>query len=95
MILDGFMAYAVNNFETASNCTAIVTTSNTTTGTAMTELEYPSGTYDVAVKYYELIGGRSQWKIYLNDALLGQSIGNNEDVLSHDSSIYLDGHSAI
>ena len=94
MMLDGYEAYLVHPFEMASNYTAIVTTTNTTTGTAMTKLEYPSGTYDVAVNYYDLIGGESHWEIYLNDCSLGQWIGNNEDTLGHAPSIYLDGHSA-
>jgi alpha-glucuronidase len=95
MTLDGYVAYAVNPFETASNYTAIVTTTNTTTGTATTKLEYPSGTYDVAVNYYDLIGGESHWEIFLNDDSLGEWIGNSEDTLGHAPSIYLDGNSAM
>ena len=94
MTLNGYVAYAVSPFEMASNYTAIVTTTNTTTGTASTKLEFPSGTYDVAGNYYDLIGGRSHWEIYLNDGSLGQWIGNNEDTLGHAPSTYLDGHSA-
>lgn len=94
MTLNGYVAYAVSPFEMASNYTAIVTTTNTTTGTASTKLKFPSGTYDVAVNYYDLIGGRSHWEIYLNDGSLGQWIGNNEDTLGHAPSTYLDGHSA-
>lgn len=94
MVLDGYKTYTVSPFETASNSIAIVTSSNTTTGTATTQLEYPSGTYNLAVNYYDLYGGESQWQVYLNDLLIGQWVGNNEDVLSHTPSIYLDGHSA-
>ncbi|KAL1968542.1 hypothetical protein VTN77DRAFT_1752 [Rasamsonia byssochlamydoides] len=94
MTLSGYKAYAVSPFETASNYTAIVTTTNTTTGTATTTLEFPSGTYDLAVNYYDLIGGRSHWQIYLNNRTVGEWVGNNEDTLGHAPSIYLDGHSA-
>ncbi|CAG7960514.1 unnamed protein product [Penicillium salamii] len=94
MKLEGYKTYDVNPFETASNAVAIVTTSNTTAGTASTEIQFPSGTYDVAVNYYDLYGGQSQWKIYLNDRKIGQWVGNSEETLSHTPSIYLDGHSA-
>ncbi|OQV01302.1 hypothetical protein CLAIMM_06683 [Cladophialophora immunda] len=94
MVLDGYRTYAVSPFETASNYTAIVTSSNTTAGTAMAELSFPSGTYDLAVNYYDLYGGRAHWQIYLNNQSVGAWVGNNEDTLSHEHSTYLDGHSA-
>ena len=59
MVLSGYKTYPVRPFEMASNSTAVITTSNTTAGTAMTTLQYPSGTYDLAVNYYDLIGGRA------------------------------------
>jgi alpha-glucuronidase len=95
MELDGYVTYAVNPFEMASNKTAVITSTNSTTGTATTKLDYPSDTYDIAVNYYDLIGGKSHYQIYLNDRSLGQWIGNSEDTLGHAPSIYLDGHSAI
>lgn len=94
MTLNGYKTYAVSPFEAASNWTAIVTSSNSTTGTATTKLQYPSGTYDLAVNYYDLYGGKSHWQVYLNNRLIGKWVGNNEDILSHTPSIYLDGHSA-
>lgn len=94
MTLDGYEPYAVNPFEMASNTTAIVTTSNSTTGTATTALQYPSGTYDLAINYYDLIGGRSNWTVFLNGQQIGQWTGNAEDTLGHAPSTYLDGHSA-
>lgn len=94
MTLDGYKTYTVSPFETASKSVAIVTSSNSTTGTATTKLEYPSGTYNLAVNYYDLYGGKSHWKVYLGDHLVGQWVGNNEDILSHTPSVYLDGHSA-
>ena len=94
MKLDGYKTYNVSPFETASGSVAIVTTSNTTAGTASTKIQFPSGTYDLAVNYYDLFGGQSQWKVYLNDQKIGQWTGNSESTFSHTTSIYLDGHSA-
>ena len=94
MQLTGYKPYAVNPFEMASNFTAIVTTSNTTAGTAQATLQFPSGTYDLAVGYYDLIGGKAQWQISVNGNQLGQWVGDLEDRLGHAPSTFLDGHSA-
>ena len=96
MILSGYQPYAVNPFEMASNFTAIITSDNTTAGTAQTTLDFPSGTYDLAVGYYDLIGGKSHWQVSLNNgsSLLGEWVGDNEDTLGHAPSTFLDGHSA-
>jgi alpha-glucuronidase len=94
MVLNGYKAYAVNPFHTASGRIAIVTTSNSTIGTATTNITYPSGTYDIAVNYYDLIGGRSNFEMFINNVTVGVWEGNHEDKLGHAPSIYLDGHSA-
>lgn len=94
MTLSGYQPYLVSPFEMASNFYAVVTSSNTTTGTATTKLNYPSGTYDLAVNYYDLIGGRSHWTVSINGRQVGAWIGNHEDTLGHAPSTYLDGHSA-
>lgn len=94
MVLDGYKAYTVNPFEMASNRTAIVTVSNSTAGTASTKISFKSGTYDIAVNYYDLIGGKANYQILLNDEVLGEWVGNNEDILGHTPSTFLDGHSA-
>ncbi|KAJ5775339.1 uncharacterized protein N7511_000350 [Penicillium nucicola] len=94
MTLDGYKPYTVTPFETASGSVAIVTTSNSTAGTAVTKVPFASGTYDIAVNYYDLYGGQSRWTISLNDRKVGEWVGNSEDVFSHTPSIYLDGHSA-
>ena len=93
MDLNGYKPYTVDPFETASNATAIVTSSNSTTGTASTNITAPSGTYNLAVNYYDLYGGQAHWRVYLNDRQIGQWIGNSE-AIGHTPSIYLDGHSA-
>ncbi|KAL4895006.1 putative alpha-glucuronidase A [Aspergillus ambiguus] len=95
MHLEGYRPYAVSPFETASNYTSIVTSTNTTIGTASTTLKFPSGTYNVGVNYFDMYGGQSKWSLYLNDKIVGRWEGNSEDILGHTPSIYLDGHSAI
>ncbi|RAK99544.1 alpha-glucuronidase, partial [Aspergillus ibericus CBS 121593] len=95
MLLDGYQIYAVSPFEAASNTTAIVTTSNSTTGTARTTLNFPPGTYDIGVNYYDLYGGQSHYTLLLNGKAVGQWVGDMEHhSLGHTPSIYLDGHSA-
>ncbi|PYI17953.1 putative alpha-glucuronidase A [Aspergillus japonicus CBS 114.51] len=95
MKLDGYRPYTVSPFETASNATAIVTTSNSTTGTAKTMLSFPSGTYDIGVNYYDLYGGESHWTLSLNNKVVGEWVGNfRNHSLGNSVSIYLDGHSA-
>jgi alpha-glucuronidase len=94
MNLSGYIPYAVRPFEAASNFTAVVTSSNSTPGTATTRLDFPSGNYNLAVSYFDLFGGKADWKLYLNNKLLGQWIGNNEDVLGHAPSVYLDANTA-
>ncbi|EME38625.1 glycoside hydrolase family 67 protein [Dothistroma septosporum NZE10] len=96
MQLDGYKVYAVSPFETASNTTAIITRTNTTTGIASTTLDFESGTYSLAVNYYDMYGGNSTYEVLLNDTLVGKWTGNIVDTgkLGHTPSIYLDGHSA-
>lgn len=92
MTLTGYKVYTVDPFETASNATAIVTLSNSTTGTAMTELALASGMYDLAINYFDVYGGASNWTVYRNDGPIGQWTGIQDT--GHIPSIYLDGHSA-
>jgi alpha-glucuronidase len=94
MVLDGYTVVPVTPFETASNYTAVITSSNTTAGTATMKLEFASGTYDLAVNYFDVIGGRAHWQVYLNDKSVGEWIGNHEDTLGHAVSVNLDGHTA-
>lgn len=103
MSLDGYKPYTVSPFETASNYTAIVTTTNTTTGTASAVLNFPDGSYDLAVNYYDQFGGASNFTVYLNGNTVGQWTSDlhpwipgmgEGPVLGHTPSIYLDGHSA-
>jgi alpha-glucuronidase len=95
MTLDGYKTYTVSPFEAASGSIAIVTTSNNTVGTASAKIDFPSGTYDLAVNYYDLYGGQSHWQVFVNSHQIGEWIGDSENVLSHTPSVYLDGHSAM
>lgn len=94
MTLSGYKPYAVDPFHAASGAMAIVTTLNATTGTASANITFASGTYDVAVNYYDLIGGRSIYQLVIGNRTVGKWVGDHEDTLGHAASIYLDGHSA-
>lgn len=77
MDLTGYKIVPVNPFETASNYTTIITSSNAAAGTATTKLDFPSGTYNLAVNCFNLIGGRVHWEVFLNDHALGAWTGNH------------------
>jgi alpha-glucuronidase len=94
MVLDGYKIVPVTPFEAASNYSAIITSSNTTAGTATAKLEFVDGTYDLAVNYFDVVGGRAKWQVYLNGKEVGKWIGDHEDTLGHAVSANLDGHTA-
>ena len=92
MTLKNYKLTGVSPVETASNLTAVVLTS--TSGEASTKLNVDSGKYDVAINYFDLMGGRAKYKTYLNSKLLLEWAGDLEDKLGHAFSTKLDGHSA-
>ncbi|KAF9021566.1 alpha-glucuronidase [Hymenopellis radicata] len=96
MELSGYEPYVVSPFEAASGSIAIVTSTNSTLGTATTVLNFTAGIYDLAVNYFDLYGGNSTYQVFVNDRMVGEWVGNVVDVgkLGHTPSIYLDGHSA-
>ena len=94
MKLEGYQPYGVSPSEMASGARAIVTASNATAATATTRFPFSSGTYDVGVNYYDLLGGRSRYQLLLNGRPVGEWRGNLEDRLGHAFSTFLDGHSA-
>ncbi|KAF7194307.1 putative alpha-glucuronidase A [Pseudocercospora fuligena] len=96
MELDGYELHTVSPFEAASNYTAIVTSSNTTSGTASVEIPFDDETYDLAVAYYDMYGGNSTYTVSLNDDVIGNWTADIVDTgkLGHTPSIYIDGHSA-
>lgn len=91
MSLRGYSPVAVQPFETASDYTAIVTNG---TGSASTVLDIPDGTYSLAINYFDVVGGRAEYEVYLNERQVGAWVGDGEDKLGHTPSDFLDGHSA-
>jgi alpha-glucuronidase len=90
MNLTNYKLYTVGPFEMASNTTAIVTSGNSTTGTASTKLNnIQNGTYNVAVNYFDMYGGKSHYTLALNDKTVAMWTGNLEDVLGHTPSVSL------
>jgi alpha-glucuronidase len=94
MQLFGYKVVQVTPAEAASGGKAIITESNKRHGTAQTELSFPSGIYDIAVNYYDHLGGKSKYEIFLRDKSIGTWRGDLEDELGHAFSGRLDGHSA-
>lgn len=92
MTLSGYRATSVTPAETASGGRAITVSSGT--GTASTKLKFPSGTYDVAVNYFDVNPGKARWQIAVNDKTIGEWQGDIESKLGKDPSDKLDGHSA-
>lgn len=94
MELDGYIPYSVAPQSTASNKKAIVTATNSTTGTATTTVKFPNGTYDIAVSYFDMWGGKAEYALSLGKKTVGTWKGDHEGKLGNSPSIYLDGHSA-
>jgi alpha-glucuronidase len=93
MELSGYKVVDITPPEAASRGRAIVVTKDTP-GTAKIVLNFPSGTYNVAVNYFDHLGGRSKYAIFLNGKSIGTWKGDLEDKLMHDFSEFLDAHSA-
>jgi len=93
MALDGYRVTPAALPYTASNASGIMTTSNTTAGTATAKVNYPSGQYDIGVNYFDIYGGVSDWTVYLGNATLGSWKGDMEYTLGHEVSYFLDANS--
>lgn len=83
MELEGYEVFDVNPFEAASGYQGIMTVNNNTIGTAKATLTFDSGTYNLAVNYFDVIGGRAHWQVSLNNRTVGEWTGNMEDTLGH------------
>lgn len=94
MELDGYESYRVSPFEAASRFHCIVTSDNSTQGTASTTLDVESGKYNLAVNYYDMALGNSTWELFINDDLVGKWKGDLEYILGRAPSPYIDGHTA-
>ncbi|KAL2204524.1 alpha-glucuronidase [Sarocladium strictum] len=94
MDLDGYKPYVVFPYEAASGAHCIVTNDNSTTGTATTKLDVESGTYNVAVNYYDQAIGNATWALYLDDDMVGEWNGDLEYILGKAPTFYIDGQTA-
>lgn len=92
MDLSDFAIVDVDPTECASKYKAIATNG---TGIATTKLNVPSGKYNVAINYYDVMGGIANYEVLLNGKSLGTWKGDSENYLGHDYSSFLDCHSAI
>ncbi|KAF9892260.1 hypothetical protein FE257_002037 [Aspergillus nanangensis] len=94
MELSGYKIVPVDIPNWASNHSAIETTSDKDAGTATTTLHFASGSYNIAVNYYDVSGGKAKYSVYVNDKEIGEFSGNTEDTLGHSTSSHLDGTAA-
>lgn len=94
MDLDGYTVIPITPFEAASGGKAIITTSNDKPGTAKCKVPFETGIYNIAVNYYDHLGGTSRYKLSLGGQLIGEWTGDLGTVLLHDFSDLRDGHSA-
>ncbi|KAH8175221.1 glycosyl hydrolase family 67 middle domain-containing protein [Sarocladium implicatum] len=94
MDLDGYKPYLVHPREAASGTYCIVTDTNSTQGIASTKLDVDSGTYNVAVNYYDQAHGNATWALYLDEDMVGEWKGDQEYILGKAPSMYIDGQTA-
>ncbi|KAF3763105.1 family 67 glycoside hydrolase [Cryphonectria parasitica EP155] len=83
MTLDGYEILYVEPFEAASGYKGIMTTTNDTAGTATALVSFDTGVYDLAVNYFDVIGGRARWEVFLGNRSVGSWVGDMEDTLGH------------
>ncbi|KAI0554751.1 glycoside hydrolase superfamily [Xylaria curta] len=94
MTLHNYRVTGVNPFQAASGFQIVQTTDNSTAAYVETKLDYPSGTYDLAVAYYDLYEGEAKYELFLNDKSLGSWVGDLEHKLGYTLTRGIDGHSA-
>lgn len=94
MELNGYEIVDVVPFEAASGYKGVMTTNNDTAGTVTTTMKFDSGVYDLAVNYFDIIGGRAHWEVFVNDRSIGDWVGDIEDTLGHAPSSAMDESSA-
>jgi alpha-glucuronidase len=100
MQLSGYKVVSITPFEAAFGGHAIITESNNAPGTATWAVTYPAGFYNIAVNYYDHLGGTSRYQLFLGSAgssekrLIGNWAGDLGKHLLHDFSDLRDGHSA-
>ncbi|KAJ4407663.1 hypothetical protein N0V82_009866 [Gnomoniopsis sp. IMI 355080] len=91
MRLDGYETFVANPLQAASGYMGIMTTFNDTAGTATVALDsWESGTYDLAVNYFDIYGGQAKWQVFLGNRSIGEWVGNMEETLGHATTWYPD-----
>lgn len=94
MELDGYETVAVTPPATASRFHAVQAVANATKATATTTLDFPAGTYRLAVNYYDLPDGQASYEVLINGDVVAAWEGDYDLFLGNDKSEFLDGHSA-
>lgn len=97
MALDAeYQVIAISPPEAASGARAIMTRTNATAGTASVAPAQlpPAGVYDLAVNYFDVIGGRAHWEVFVGGLSVGAWRGDMEDRLGHAPSALPDESSA-
>ncbi|KAI0414254.1 glycoside hydrolase superfamily [Xylaria grammica] len=94
MALHGYRVTGVNPFQAASGFQIVQTADNATAASVQTALDYPSGTYDLAVAYHDLYEGEARYELFLNGESLGAWAGDLEHRLGYTLTRGIDGHSA-
>ncbi|TRX90625.1 hypothetical protein FHL15_008400 [Xylaria flabelliformis] len=94
MTLHNYRVTGVNPFQAASGFRIVQTTDNSTAAYVETKLDYLSGTYDLAVAYYDLYEGEAKYELFLNDKSLGSWVGDLEHKLGYTLTRGIDGSAA-
>lgn len=94
MELSGYKIISIDPPEAASGGKAIITTSNDKQGIVKCVVPFESGVYNVAVNYFDHLGGVSQYQLSLGDRVIGKWVGDLNRILMHEHSEFCDAHSA-
>jgi alpha-glucuronidase len=93
MSLTGYDVVDVTPAEAASRGRAIIASSQER-AVASTKVRFPSAKRDIAVNYFDTLGGHARYELLLDGRLVGRWTSDLDTRLGHDFSEYLDGHSA-
>lgn len=95
MQLVGYEPFVANPLQAASGYMGVMTTANDTAGTVSIALDgFASGTYDLAVNYFDIYGGQATWEVFLGNRSIGSWRGDMEETLGHAMSWYPDESAA-
>ena len=91
MILDGYELEAVQPVVSASKGLAIVASAGVEEAWATVEMPYESGTYNIAVNYFDTAIGNSTWELHIGDEEVGMWFGDAEYRIGHSPSFNING----